>query len=129
LKVGVAGEAGVFEKVDAEDALDGIRGAPRPSCGGPLPPGDPSPAEPAAEYEALGNRAAGWAEAGGVARSKSRSVDVEETSPDDVVGRDEGVDNKSGPDGERRCDGGRSSLQSSMTVRRLDWGLDSEPYS
>jgi len=74
-----------------------------------------------------------------------RRVDVEETSPDDVVGRDEvepfvlpaaAADNKNAPDPEgcwsRRCDVGRgdlSSVQSSMTVRRRDWGLDSDPYS
>jgi len=75
-----------------------------------------------------------------------RRVDVEETSPDDVVGRDDvepyvlpagaAADNKNAPDPggcwSRRCDVGRgdlSSVQSSMTVRRRDWGLDSDPYS
>jgi len=106
----------------------------------------PSPIVPAVAYAGLANKASDWlpaeAELGGVERSKMRSVDVEETSPDDVVGRDAEpyvplAESKSGldPGGHcsRRCDAGRgcalSSLQSSITVRRLDWGLDSVPYS
>lgn len=56
-----------------------------------------------------------------------------------MVGRDEvSFDSTYEPDDcSRRCEGGRGcggggwslSLQSSMTVRRLDCGLDSEPYS
>ncbi len=106
----------------------------------------PSPIVPAGVYEGLANKASDWlpaeTELGGVERSKMRSVDVEEMSPDDVVGRDAEpyvplTESKSGldPGGHcsRRCDAGRgcalSSLQSSITVRRRDWGLDSLPYS
>lgn len=108
--------------------------------------GVPSPIAPAAAYEALANKESDWpiaeAELGEVERSKMRSVDVEDTSPDDVVGRDAepyvplaDKGTEVGPEGHcsRRCDAGRgcavSSLQSSITVRRLDWGLDSLPYS
>lgn len=130
------GEGVVAENADADEPLgmreQDVACSPLPAlppCADPLPPGVPSPFVPVAAYEVLGSRADGCVEQGEVARSKRRRVEVEVTSPDDVVGRDGswlGSRNA-------RCDGGRgsesSSLQSSMTVRRLDWGLDSEPYS
>jgi len=62
---------------------------------------------PAAAYEVLENTVVGcWVEPGEAARSKRRSVEVEETSPDDVVGGWDGagaVDSKNGLDAEECC--------------------------
>lgn len=58
--------------------------------------------------------------------------DADETSPDEVVGRESPLypaasradaDNRNSP----TPDCGLESLQSSMTERRRDWGRDSDP--
>jgi len=94
----------------------------------PLPPisGEPPPdavayaaADDAAAPANTGDRACGGP-------STSARADADETSPDDVVGREELTPDK---DRSGRAPASESSLQSSMRVSRRDCGRDSDPYS